>query len=118
MAKINIFRNVKKVERFDAGQTIFKEGEPGTLMYVVQSGEVDIFVQGMRLETVEEGGAIGEMAMIDTTARSATAVARTDCALVAIDETKFKTYVHHTPFFAIQVMKIMADRIRKMNEQL
>jgi CRP-like cAMP-binding protein len=85
-------------------------------MYVVQAGEVDILVGDKRMETSGPGGVIGEMALIDTNHRSATAVAKTDCTLVPIDETKFKVVVHNTPFFAIQVMRVMADRLRRMNE--
>lgn len=58
------------------------------------------------------------MALVDRTARSATAVAKTDCKLVALDETRFKSHVHRTPFFAIQVMRVMADRLRRMNEKV
>jgi CRP/FNR family cyclic AMP-dependent transcriptional regulator len=61
---------------------------------------------------------VGEMALVDTSHRSPTAVAKTDCKLVPLDETKFKVHVHHTPFFAVQVMRIMANRLRRMNEMV
>ena len=116
MATINTFKHEDKVEQYATGQIIFKEGESGDIMYVVQSGEVEILVKGMVLETVGHGGIVGEMALVDRTARSATAIAKSDCALVPLDETKFKVQVHHTPFFAIQVMRILAERLRRMNE--
>jgi CRP-like cAMP-binding protein len=116
MAAVNIFKNETDVVSFFAGEVICKEGEPGDTMYVIQTGEVDIQVDGKLMETAGPGGVFGEMALIDTSQRSATAMAKTDCTLVPIDETKFKIVVHNTPFFAIQVMRVMADRLRRMNE--
>ena len=116
MATVNIFKHEKEVVTFPAGQIIFEAGEAGDNMYVVQEGEVDILIRGHLVETVGPGGVVGEMALIDSTARSATAKAKTDCKLVPFDEARFKTQVHHTPFFAIQVMRVMADRLRKMDE--
>jgi CRP-like cAMP-binding protein len=116
MAGVNIFKNETDVVTFSAGQTIFTEGEPGDTMYVVQEGEVDILIGDTKLETAGPGGVLGEMALINAAYRSASAVAKTDCKLVPIDETRFKVIVHSTPFFAIQVMRVMADRLRHMNE--
>jgi CRP/FNR family cyclic AMP-dependent transcriptional regulator len=116
MAAVNIFKNETDVVSFAAGAVICQEGEPGDTMYVVQQGEVDILVNGRVMETAGPGGVIGEMALVDASRRSAAAVAKTDCILVPLDETKFKIVVHNTPFFAIQVMRVMADRLRRMNE--
>ncbi len=59
---------------------------------------------------------IGEMALIDHLPRSASARATTDAKLVPIDQRRFLFLVQETPFFAIHVMKVMADRLRRMNE--
>ena len=113
MTTIDLFRNATDAESFSAGQTIFSTGEPGQLMYVVQVGEVRIAVGDTLLETAGPGAIIGEMALIDQAARSATAIALTDCKLVPIDQARFLFLVQHTPFFAIQVMRIMAERLRR-----
>ena len=42
----------------------------------------------------------------------------TECKLVPLDETKFKIYVHNTPFFAIQVMRVIAERLHRMDQQI
>jgi CRP/FNR family transcriptional regulator, cyclic AMP receptor protein len=118
LATVNIFRYEQHTEQFLAGQVIFDQGEPGEVMYVVQEGEVDIFIGERLLETTGPGGVIGEMALVDRTARSATAVAKTDCKLVPLDENRFKTQVHQTPFFAVQVMRILADRLRRADRLL
>lgn len=115
MATINFFKNHQHFDSFPAGHIIFREGQPGDLMYVVKEGEVEIFIHGQLIETVGSGGVVGEMALIDNSSRSATAIAKTDCQLVPLDETRFNIFVHQIPFFSIQVMRVMADRLRHMN---
>ncbi|GIK43625.1 MAG: hypothetical protein BroJett011_74580 [Chloroflexota bacterium] len=118
MVMVNFFKNYQQFESIPAGHTIFQEGQPGDLMYVVKEGEVDIFIHGQHVETVGPGGVVGEMALIDHTARSATAIAKTDCQLVPLDENRFNIFVHQIPFFSIQVMRVMADRLRHMNTHI
>ena len=110
---IQFFQHSKDQVSFEAGQVIFAAGQAGKLMYVVTSGEVDILVGDTLIETLTTGDILGEMALIDTQPRSATAIARTDCKLAPIDEQRFSFLVQQTPYFAIQVMRIMANRLRK-----
>jgi CRP-like cAMP-binding protein len=84
-------------------------------MYAVSEGEVDILVHGKVVETVGPGGILGEMALIDTKPRSATAIAQTDCKLVPISEKRFTFLIQQTPHFALQVMRVMAERLRRMD---
>lgn len=109
---INIFKFEKDVEYFSAGETIFSAGDEGHCMYVVQDGIVAISIAGTILQELEAGQVFGEMALVDDSPRSADAIARTDCRVVPVDEDKFMSHVHRTPFFALQVMRIMADRLR------
>ena len=118
MATINLFKNHQQFDSFPAGQIIFQEGQPGDLMYVVKEGEVDIFIHNQLVETVGPGGVVGEMALIDNSVRSATAIARTECKLVPLDESRFNIFVQQIPVFSIQVMRVMADRLRHMNTHL
>ena len=94
---------------------IFAEGQPGDVMYVVKDGEVDVLIHNQVVETIGPGDVLGEMALIDQQPRSATAVARTDCQLVSINEARFKYLVQQTPYFAIEVMRVMARRLRHMD---
>lgn len=109
---INIFKFEKDVEYFSAGETIFSAGDEGHCMYVVQDGIVAISIAGTILQELEAGQVFGEMALVDDSPRSADAIAKTDCRVVPVDEDKFMSHVHRTPFFALQVMRIMADRLR------
>lgn len=115
MATVNIFKHEKNVQYFSAGETIFEQGDVPKLMYVVQDGEVDILVNGQVVATAAAGGILGEMALVDDSPRSATAVAKTDCKLVPLDEKSFLDHIHRTPFFTLQVMRILTHRLRNMN---
>ena len=97
---------------YAAGETIFRQGASGDYMYIVVEGEVDIVADGLCVRTVGKGGLVGEMALIDASPRSADVVARTDCLLTPVDERRFLFLVHETPMFALQVMSVMAERLR------
>jgi CRP/FNR family cyclic AMP-dependent transcriptional regulator len=84
-------------------------------MYVVKEGEVEVLVRDRVVETIGPRGILGEMALIDRNPRSASALAKTDCQLVPIDEARFTYLVQQTPYFAIEVMRVMARRLRQMN---
>lgn len=112
-AKVTIFRFVKELETFPAGATLMREGEEGDVMYVIRDGEVEVVFEDDVIETVGPNGIVGEMALIDNSPRSATAVARTEVHAVALDTDTFLRYISHTPFFAIQVMRIMNERLRR-----
>jgi CRP-like cAMP-binding protein len=104
--------------RYAAGDVIFAEGDKGDAMYVVRSGEVAIERRGHVMETLGGGGIFGEMALIDGSPRSATVRARTDCEVAPINEKSFLFLVHETPYFAIAVMRTLADRLRRMDEAI
>ncbi len=114
---ISIFEESKDFVSYPAGAVIFKQGEHGLAMYVVKAGEVDIKIGDQVIQTHGPGHLFGEMALIDASPRSATAMAKTDCDLVAIDEPRFLFLVQHSAFFALQVMRIMADRLRNKMPQ-
>ncbi len=111
-ATIDFLRREGEGQTFAAGQTIFSAGDPGDIMYVVSSGEAEVVINGRNVETVGPGGIIGEMALIDAQPRSATVVAKTDCALVPVDGQRFERLVAHHPRFAIQMMRVLTQRIR------
>jgi CRP-like cAMP-binding protein len=97
-----------------AGDYVFRAGDDSSEMYVVLEGDVDIVIGDKIVETVHPGGIFGEMALVDPAPRSASAVARTDVRLVPVDNRHFQLQVQQTPYFAIQVMSVLAHRLRKM----
>ena len=113
-----LFENSKHVKDYPAGTTIFVQGEPRDVMYVVVVGEVDLQRGGQTFETVSAGTLVGEMAMIDKAPRSATAIAKTDCRLMPIDDRRFEFMISETPSFALHVMRILVDRLRRTTERV
>jgi len=118
MTALNLFSNSEDFVSFSAGQVIFKEGDTGKVMYAIIEGDVDIIVKGKVIDTVSQGDIIGEMALIDTNPRSATAIPKTECKVVPISRRHFTFLIQHTPNFALDVMQVMANRLRRMNEQI
>ena len=87
-------------------------------MFVLKSGEADVLVNGRIVETLEHGSIVGEVGLVSPGPRSATVVARTDCEFVAVDEKRFQFLVQQTPFFATQVMRVMAERLRNLDRMV
>ena len=103
---------------FRAGDVIFSQGDAATELFVIQSGQVEIRLGNRLLETVPERGIFGEMALVDKAPRSATAVAATDVRLVPVGEKQFLFLLGHTPYFALNVMRVLARRLRLANSVL
>jgi CRP/FNR family transcriptional regulator, cyclic AMP receptor protein len=106
------------VREFKAGDVIFSEGDAADNFYVIQSGKVEIRLGNRVLETVGVHNIFGEMALIDTAPRSATAVAVSDVKLVPVGEKQFLFMVSRTPHFALNVMRVLARRLRVMNRAM
>ncbi|MBV8600277.1 MAG: cyclic nucleotide-binding domain-containing protein [Candidatus Eremiobacteraeota bacterium] len=102
---------------FKKGDTIFLKGDLGNCMYVLLQGQVEIRLDDRVVDVVHEGGMFGEMGLVENAPRAATAVAATDGALLAIDEEQFVELVQEQPFFAIKVVRQVADRVRRANLQ-
>ena len=115
---LNLFRYAENTQTFAAGETIFAEGTTGREMYVVLEGSVDIRVGNKTLDVTGPGGVFGEMALIDSSARSATAIANDDCTLALVDERQFLRMAERTPLFTLNVMQILAGRLRRMDSML
>jgi CRP-like cAMP-binding protein len=103
------------VREFKAGEVIFNQGDAASEFFVVQSGKVEIRLGNRVLSTLGEHDIFGEMALIDPAPRSATAVAATDVKLVPVSEKQFLFLVSRTPYFALNVMRTLARRLRSTN---
>ena len=101
---------------FAAGQIIFNEGDEANEVYIIVSGEVEFLLNDAPIGMDGEGGIVGEMALINETVHSATARARTDCTLDTINRERFLALIERSPPFALHVMRVMADRLRLINE--
>jgi len=101
--------------RFAEGAKIMKEGAPATSMYIVLEGRVAIAIGRRIVEKLSIGGVFGEMALVDQSPRSATAVARTNCTLLAINRDALIALVKADPAIGMAMMRAVAQRVRYMN---
>jgi len=113
MLTFEFLRREPDIRSFKQGELIFSEGDPADCMYAVVDGSVDIDLHGKVVERVAPGGVFGEMALIDGHPRSATAVAAEECRLAVINEKRFLRLVELMPLFALQMLQLLAQRLRR-----
>jgi len=111
---VELFSKVPQGQGFKAGDTIFREGDAGSVMYGIIAGTVAMQVDGKTVETINAGDVFGEGALVHPDGlRRSTAIAQTDCQLAVLDEERFKFLIENTPTFAIDVMRSYSDRLLK-----
>lgn len=110
---VDYFKNSTNTTHYKAGDIIFDINQPGESMFVLREGIVEIMKDSEVIDTLEAGAYFGEMALVDKALRSASAVAKTDVALIEVDKRRFLFLVQETPTFALQIMSGMAERLRR-----
>ena len=105
------------------GEVIICEGEEGKCMYVIQEGEVEVFIRGdegkeIRLGVRGEGEFFGEMAIFDRDVRSATVRALGEARVLTVDKKNFMRRVHEDPSLAFRLVETMSRRIRELGEEV
>jgi len=118
MNPVELFEQDAEFVTLAPGEPLFTEGDTGEEMYVVMEGTLAIIVAGKVVESAGPGALLGELALIDKEPRAATVLARSVTKLAKIDRERFYGLVQKDPEFAIFVMKVLADRLRQMNEKL
>ena len=110
----------KCINEFNVGDIIFEEGSTGRELFVVLDGRIDIFkldgATRTMIVTLGKGEFFGEMAVIDGSARSATAVAAAPkTRVMRINHARFVYLVSQQPAFALMVMDALSKRLRASN---
>ncbi|MEZ4359297.1 MAG: Crp/Fnr family transcriptional regulator [Kofleriaceae bacterium] len=109
-------------QEFPAGSVLFREGDRGTVMYVVQRGEIELRRQVGASERViavlSAGQFFGEMAILKDRPRSATAVVRHDARLLVIGATTFEAMLRARPEIALRIIATLTERIEHANQQI
>ena len=108
---------------FAADTTIFRAGEPGDSMYVVRSGEVEIFFkndtgQRILLETARQGDFFGEISLLDGGPRTASALAKTEVDAIRVDRDDLDAFLRRTPDAALDLLAATGRRLRETNRLL
>ena len=107
---------------FPAGAVVFEEGDPGSRMYVIQSGAVRILkrvgAREIELARLGAGEAFGEMALLEGQPRSATAVVAAPARILEIDEAAFADLVRRNGEIALRLLRRLSARLREANRQI
>jgi CRP-like cAMP-binding protein len=106
---------------FSAGEVVFREGDAGRQMYVINAGRVDVFRHAnggqVHVGSLGPGDIFGEMALVDDLPRSATVVAvEENTRILEIDHALFIYLVGQQPTFALMVLKAISLRLRTQYE--
>ncbi len=118
MNPADLFRHDDNPVTLAEGQKLFRAGDAAQDMYALLEGSVAIRVGNQVVETAEPGALLGEMAMIEDAPRLATVVALSPCRLARIDRARFNYLIQQNPFFAIHVMRVLVERLRRMNQRI
>ena len=113
-----LFNHWENRQNFEAGAVIFRENDPADSLYVILSGQVQLSIKNQVLGTEEEGGIIGEMAIIDPTAHNSTAVALTPLVVAQLDQEQFRHLIRKEPDFSFHAMAVLANRLRAVDSYI
>lgn len=107
---------------FPAGTVLFREGEPGREMYVVQQGRVNVSKKVGEVEKILSsmgpGEFLGEMSILNNKPRSATATCAEASKLLVIDAKTFEAMIRGNAEIAVRMIKKLADRLAGADEQI
>ncbi len=117
------FRVRRAFERsFEAGQTVFDEGDPGSVLYVIQAGMVELMRSGpdgpRLVARLSPGEFFGEMGVLLGEPRSVRAVAVSDSRLIELDAATFEEMCVAQPEIAIRVIQRLAARVIDLEQRL
>lgn len=103
---------------FRGGEPVFREGDPGTALYVVETGEVKILLSGAEgkevvLVLLGPGEYFGELALLDGEPRSADAVTTAPAGLLILSREDFLRFLHETPAVAVSLLATLSRRLRR-----
>lgn len=106
--------------KYTAGEAIFARGDSGDAMYIVVSGDVNIYLPGdasrrVSLEDLSRGQFFGELSLFDEQPRSASAVATTDCVLLELGHATLGDYIEQRPRAAMAILRTISNRLRDTN---
>ncbi len=111
-----------RMKTVKAGEVLFRKGEPGSSMFVIEEGEIEILlpvdppVNEVQLSVMREGEFFGELSLFADTPRTATARALIETRLVEMQRGDFITFVMERPSIGISMLAEMAKRLQMTNE--
>jgi CRP-like cAMP-binding protein len=107
---------------YEDGELIIRQGDVGDCMFVIQEGEVEVFVEQdgkeVHLAVRGEGDFVGEMALFEREVRSANVRAKGKARVLTVDKKNFLRRIHEDPSLAFRIVQNMSHRIREMSAEV
>lgn len=134
--QIPLFQHLTEPQLFDIakdlvkrrvrrGEYLFREGDPGEVLYILSAGQVRIYVHGLKNSNETSvillgrpGDIFGELAIVDGLPRSAGAVAHTDTIVYTIDRLSFRTHMRRYPTLSLNFMQLLSGKVRRSTKQV
>ncbi len=109
-------------KEYKKGEVIFRQGDAGDCMFVVQKGEVEALAEAdgkrLRLRTMGPNEFFGEMALFEQETRTATIRVTRPARVLTIDKKNFLSGIHEDPSLAFRIVQTMSHRIRDLTDRL
>ena len=121
---LDFFKSAGQAESVKLGTTLFAEKDRASplikpaRMFLLLKGDIELQVHGKPIAHIKPGEIFGELAVLTSAPRSAAAVAKSECTVIALDEKKFHLAIGQRPEFALMLMSIMIHRLRETIAQL
>jgi CRP-like cAMP-binding protein len=122
--ELNLVEKMMHIREYRPEELVFKQGEPGAALYIIQKGEIAIYLEdnNQHLATIEEGHFFGEIALLDNSARTASAKTTKDTTLLVISNADLDNMSERSPKMGLKIIsaigKLLAQRLTFANEQL
>jgi diguanylate cyclase (GGDEF)-like protein len=114
--------DVARLRTFAEGECLFEIGEPGTSLFIVTAGTVQVLhpnrAASFQLARIGPGEFIGEMSLLDDSPRSATAKAICEVEALVLDKADFHALVEARPDVALHLLAVMSRRMRRADEHI
>ncbi|MGK7900698.1 MAG: Crp/Fnr family transcriptional regulator [Hormoscilla sp.] len=127
LQKVPIFREIKSevfLEQlatnldevvFPSGHCIFTQGEEGHLLYILVEGKIKIHIEDLPLAQLEPVAYFGEMALLASQPRSASAIAVSDSRCLVLTQEQVYQAIESSPSVSINIIRVLCQRVRKLN---
>ncbi len=121
-AKLKLLAFTSERLTFDEGQVLFQQGDPGDAAYIVLEGAADVLINTakgpVKVANLGRNAVVGEIAILCDVPRTATVVAQQKTVTLKINKDTFFRLVTEFPQMAVEIMRELARRLEKTNEQL
>jgi CRP-like cAMP-binding protein len=121
-AKLKLLAFTSERLTFEPGQALFQQGDPGDAAYIVIDGEADVLINTakgpVKVASLGRNAIVGEIAILCDVPRTATVTAKDKTVTLKINKETFFRLVTEFPQMAVEIMRELARRLEKTNEQL